>query len=139
MKWFKYIIMAFVIGYTIIGLYNDTFINSEYRNQKLIDIIKLGDTLINTDYKKYKFGDNVRTTYVNKNGTLRCLKNMKLKYIDIEDDSYTAVYRGSEKNGLIMCEMNTYPELEGPTSGEPQASIIWFNASDVDKYSYKRH
>jgi hypothetical protein len=136
MKWLKYITMTFAIGYTIIGLYYDTF---EYKNQKLIDIIKLGDALISTDYRVRKFGDNIRTFYPNKVGTLLCLKNMELKYIDVEETSYRVVYRGSEENGLVICEMKTYLESEGPTSGEPKAYIIWFNASDADKYSYKKH
>lgn len=132
MKWLKYITMTFALGYTIIGLYYDTFANSEYINQKLIDIIKFGDGLIITDYREYRLGKNVSTIYSKKDGTLRCLKNMKLKYIDVEDASYKAVYRGSEANNTIMCEMSTYPDAEGPTAGEPKASIIWFDASDVD-------
>ena len=132
MKWLKYITMTFAIGYTIIGLYYDTFVNSDYINQKLIDIIKFGDRLIITDYREYRLGKNVSTIFAEKNGTLICLKNMELKHIDVEDASYTAVYRGSEENSTIMCEMSTYPDAEGPTAGEPKASIIWFNASDVD-------
>lgn len=132
MKGFKYIIMIFALGYTIMGLYYNTFVNSEYKNQKLIDIIEFGDGLIITDYREYRLGKNVSTIYSNKDGTLLCLKNMKLKYIDVEDVSYTAVYRGHEANETIMCEMSTYPDAEGPTAGEPKASIIWFDASDVD-------
>lgn len=132
MKGFKYIIIIFALGYTIMGLYYNTFVNSEYKNQKLIDIIEFGDGLIITDYKEYRLGKNVSTIYSNKDGTLLCLKNMKLKYINVEDVSYTAVYRGYEANETIMCEMSTYPDAEGPTAGEPKASIIWFDASDAD-------
>jgi len=39
---------------------------------------------------------------------------MELKHIDVEDASYTAVYRGSEENSTIMCEMSTYPDAEVP-------------------------
>jgi hypothetical protein len=127
-----------VIVYVLIHLYLDIFDRASHRSAEIDRILDYGDGLISGKYPfNRRYGADIRviTSSENVPKSRDCTKNMELKRIDVYDFSYIAIYRGSESNGIIMCELSVYPETEGKLVGELLGSMAWFETSDADKFT----